>query len=132
MLKCCGIRQKSTAFVCDAPSGFLYQRIDFLVRCKQCKRTVMQVTRLNHQNEISTFRRTDDSARELFERMRMSILFKIVAPYEIAPSRGRFYLMYSEFGRKSRCYSNLSALIDVGESLALPEKRVILAPNSAL
>ncbi len=131
MLKCCGIRQKSTAFVCDAPSGFLYQRIDFLVSCKHCKRTVMQVTRLNHQNEIGTFRRTDDSARALFERMRTSILFKVVEPYEIAPSRGSFYLMCNEFGRKSRCYSNLSALLDVGESLALPEKRLILPPKSA-
>lgn len=131
MLKCCGIRQKSTAFVCDAPSGFLYQRIDFLVRCKQCKRTVMQVTRLNYQNEISSFRRTDDSARELFERMRTSIQFKVVEPYEIAPTKGAFYLMCNEFGRKSRCYSNLSALLDVGESLELPEKRLILTSKSA-
>lgn len=131
MLKCCGIRQKSTAFVCDAPSGFLYQRIDFLVCCKHCKRTVMQVSRLNHVHEVSYFRRTDEAARALFERMRTSILYKIVEPYEIAPTHGSFYLMYNDFGRKSRCYSNLSALLDVGESLALPEKRLILPPKSA-
>jgi len=91
----------------------------------------MQVTRLNYQNEISSFRRTDDSARELFERMRTSIQFKVVEPYEIAPTKGAFYLMCNEFGRKSRCYSNLSALLDVGESLELPEKRLILTSKSA-
>lgn len=131
MLKCCGVRQKSIAFICDAPKGFLYQRIDYLVKCKVCKRTVMHVLRLDHKNEPQGFRRTDDAARELFERMRSSILFKVIEPYEIAPRGGHFYLMCNEFGRKSKCYSNLSALLDVGESLSLPEKRIILPPKSA-
>ncbi len=131
MLKCCGVSHKTTAFICDAPSGFIYQRIDFLVKCKVCKRTVMQVSRLDAQNKFSSFRRTDDDARALFERMRTSILYKIVEPHVIAPSKGAFYLMCNEFGRKSKCYSNISALLDIGESLALPEKRLVLKPMSA-
>ena len=126
MLKCCGIRQKSTAFICEAPLGFLYQRIDFLVRCKVCKHTVMQVSRLNLENVPSYFRRTDEQARELFERLRTSIIYKVVEPYDFAPTKGSFYLHCNEFGRKTKCYSNLSALLDVGESLCLPEKKLKL------
>ena len=129
MLKCCGIRQKSAAFVCDAPSGFLFQRIDFLVRCKVCKRTVMQVSRLDVNNNVDWFRRTDAKAHELFERMRSSIIYKVVEPYEYVVTKGSFYLNCNEFGRKTKCYSNLSALLDIGESLCLPEKRIILQPK---
>ena len=129
MLKCCGVRQKTSAFICDAPSGFLYQRIDFLVRCKVCKRTVMHVLRLDASNNSSGFRRTDEQARELFDKMRTSILYKIVEPYEIAPTKGSFYLGYNEFGLKKRCYSNFSSLLDTGESLVLPEKRIVLSGN---
>lgn len=131
MLKCCGIRQKSAAFICDAPAGFLFQRIDFLVRCKVCKRTVMQVSRLDVNHNVDYFRRTDDKAHELFERMRTSILFKVVSPYECVVTKSSFYLNCNEFGRKVRCYSNFSTLLDIGESLWLPEKRIILAPKRA-
>ena len=131
MLRCCGISQKSTAFICDAPNGFVYQRIDFLVKCKVCKRTVMHVMRLDSEKRVVGFRRTDEQARELFDKLRTSILYKVVEPYEIAPSKGSFYLMCNEFGRKTKCFSNLSSLLDVGESLALPDKRIILKQKSA-
>lgn len=131
MIKCCGVRQKSVAFICDAPRGFLYQRIDFIVRCKVCKHTVMQVSRLDCDHQLSSFRRTDERAHELFERLRTSILYKVVEPYEFAPTKGSFYLNCNEFGRKVKCYSNLSSLLDVGESLSLPEKRIILSSKTA-
>lgn len=130
MLKCCGRAQKSVAFMCDAPSGYLFQRIDFLICCKVCKCSVMQVSRLNVKNEFSYFRRTDEQAYELFDKLRTSIIYKIKEPYNYAPQKGSFFLMCNEYGRKTKCYSNLSSMLDVGESLALPEKKIILQRNA--
>ena len=128
VIKCCGFCQKTHAFICDAPEGFVYQRIDYLVFCKVCKNTVMQVTRVDENGKISTFRRTNERARELFDRLRTSILFKLDAPM---PLRGgsSFYLRYSEFGRVKRCYSNFSALKPVGESLDLPGRNRVKLPK---
>ena len=126
MLKCCGIRQKTTAFICDAPDGYVFQRIDFLTYCKVCKHTIMQVTRVDASSKISWFRRTDEAARLLFDRMRTSILYKVEQPCENLPRHGRFYLFCNEFGRKTKCYSNVSSMLDIGESLSLPEKKIIV------
>lgn len=109
--------------MCDPPEGFIYQRIDFLVWCKKCKKTVMQVTRISAKNRVVTFRRTDNEARELFERMRASIRFRIVEPFSPVGNRSAFFLYYNEFGRKKKCYSNLSALRIPPESLQLISRR---------
>ena len=121
MLECCGKKQRSHAFMCDPPEGFIYQRIDFLVWCKKCKKTVMQVTRITAKNRIVTFRRVDNEARKLFDRMRSSIRFRIVEPFSLVNNHSTFFLYYNEFGRKKKCFSNFSALRIAPESLSLPE-----------
>lgn len=117
MISCCGRLQRGIAFMCDEPEGFLLQRIDFLCCCKQCKHTVLQVSRLDVEHRFSSFRRTDDEARALFEKLRTSIRYRIFTPYSYANNRSKFYLNCNVFGRKQKCYSNVSSLIDVGESL---------------
>jgi len=110
MIECCGKKQRSRAFICDPPDGFIYQRIDFLVWCKKCKKTVMQVTRISAKNRVVRFRRVDDEARALFEKLRTSIRFRVVEPFSLVSSHSGFYLYYNEFGKKKKCFSNLSAL----------------------
>ena len=120
MIECCGHKQKSVAYMCDPPKGFLLQRVDYLVWCKHCKRTIMQVTRLDLQHRVSSFRRSDADAEKLFDKLRTSILYKIKEPRTITPTHGSFWLGYNEFGHKKRCYSNLSALKTTNDSLPLP------------
>lgn len=117
MIHCCGKNQRSKAFICDPPEGYIYQRIDFLVWCKVCKHTVMQVTRINAKNRVIKFRRTDLEARKLFEKLRHSIRFRLVEPFSPINNHSSFYLYYNEFGRKKKCFSNLSSLKVVNESL---------------
>lgn len=132
VIECCGQRQKTHAYICDPPKGFVFQQIDFLVLCKQCKATVMQVTRLDCDNNISTFRRTEWAARALFEKMRPSILYKIPSPHVIVNQKSNFYLNYNEFGKVKKCYANFSSLEPVGESLFFPkEKEFIKIGNFA-
>ena len=126
VIQCCGIRQKTSAFICDAPEGFVFQQIDFLKYCKKCKATVMQVTRLDADGNVSYFRRTNEAARGLFDRMRTSIVFKIREPFALVNNKSSFWLPYNEFGTIKRCYANLSSLKPVGESLMLPSKKFLL------
>ena len=127
MIYCCGRLQRCVSFMCDAPQGFLLQRIDFLCYCKQCKHTVLQVSRLDVDHKISWFRRTDDDARKLFDRLRTSIQYRITIPYNYVNNKSSFSLGCNVFGRKQKCYSNLSSLLDVGESLLpLRDERIIL------
>ena len=121
VIQCCGRNQKTHAFICDAPEGFVFQQIDFLVYCKVCKTTVMQVTRVDSDGQVSYFRRTNADARRLFERMRPSIQFKVPPLFSPVSQKSSFWLPYNEFGTVKRCYSNLSALKPVGESLMLPK-----------
>lgn len=132
VISCCGIKQKTHAYVCDPPEGYVFQQIDFLVLCKHCKSTVMQVTRLDCQNRVTYFRRTEWAARELFERMRPSIRYKIPKNHVIVNRFSSFSLPYNEFGRVKKCYSNFSSLLDVGESLDLPKSTRILLKKTAL
>lgn len=125
MIECCGKKQRARAFICDPPEGFIYQRIDFLVWCKKCKKTVMQVTRISVKNRVVRFRRTDDAARTLFERMRPSIRFRVVEPFSLVNNRSEFFLYYNEFGKKKKCFSNLSALKIPPDSLSLPQSRCL-------
>ena len=60
MIHCCGKNQRSKAFICDPPEGYIYQRIDFLVWCKVCKHTVMQVTRVNAKIKPVTGEKNED------------------------------------------------------------------------
>lgn len=130
MLECCGKFYKTVSFMCDAPEGFLAQRLDYLRYCGHCKRAVLQVTRINLNHEVSRFRRTDALARDLFERMRSSIIFQIVEPYNYVNQRGKRFLRYNKFGVVDKCFSNFSSLLDVGESLDLPKKRIYLKKDN--
>ena len=129
VIKCCGYCQKTHAFICDAPEGYIYQRIDYLVYCKVCKNTVMQVTRVDEKGAVSSFRRTNERARELFDRLRTSILFKLDGRMPAVSGKSSFYLRYNEFGKIKRCYSNFWSLKPVGESLDLPGRDRIRLPK---
>lgn len=122
MIVCCGLKQKSVTYICEPPDGFIFQQIDYLVWCKHCKRSVLQVTRLDLDNNVSYFRRTDDAAKKLFNKLRPSIIYKLKNSFSFASAHGSFWLGYNEYGRKKRCYSNLSSLMTVNESLPLPAK----------
>ncbi len=120
VLQCCNLRQKTHTYVCDPPEGFVFQRLDYLGWCKQCKSTVLQVSRIDISSNVSYFRRTDEKAKELFERLKSSIRFKINDGAWGVQPRSSYWLGYNEFGKKKRCYSNFSSLQPLGESLMLP------------
>ena len=84
--------------------------MDYLDECPVCGHSVTQLTRIDFDNNISVFRKTNEKAKKMFENLKSSILFeKITGAFKLK-AYSRFYLNYNEFGKKKRCYSNLSTL----------------------
>lgn len=111
VIHCCSGLRRSKTFVLQPLQGFLVSKLDFVSSCAVCGHAVVQITRLDFNSEVSTVRKTNAKALALFEKLKSSILFEEKVKYNPALQQGsNFYLNYNEFGRKKRCYSNLSSL----------------------
>ena len=109
-IHCCGALHKTRTY-CLVPQGkFILCEIDYLTKCPVCGHTVVQLTRIDKNDNISVIRRINKKAKEFFEKLKTKILYEIrPINYNKLPV-GSFYLNYNEFGVKKRCYSNLKTL----------------------
>jgi hypothetical protein len=93
------------------PQGdFVLCEIDYLSKCPVCGHTVVQLTRIDNEDKISTIRRINKKAKEFFIKLKNKILYEICPVNYGAVNINKFYLNYNEFGVKKRCYSNLRTL----------------------
>ena len=91
--------------------------LDYLPKCPVCGHTVVQLTRIDKDDNISVVRKINKKAREFFIKLKKFILFEEKPINYNRINAGSFYLNYNEFGVKKRCYSNLKALkIGLGEN----------------
>lgn len=109
-IHCCGALHKTRTFCLAPQENFLKCEVDYLTKCPVCGHTVVQLTRINKDNNISVVRKINKKARDFFAKLKKFILYeeKFVNYNKI--NTGNFYLYYNEFGVKKRCYSNLKAL----------------------
>ncbi|MBE7709035.1 MAG: hypothetical protein E7Z93_01160 [Cyanobacteria bacterium SIG32] len=84
--------------------------LDYLKKCPVCGHTVVQITRIDKDNKISTIRKTNEKARNLFAKVKDKILYAEVNENYLVKQYGKFYLYYNEYGVKKKCYSNLKNL----------------------
>lgn len=84
--------------------------LDYLAKCPVCGHTVVQLTRIDREDNISVVRKVNKKAREFFIKLKNLILFEEKTINYNKINSGSFYLNYNEFGVKKRCYSNLKAL----------------------
>lgn len=121
-IHCCGGLRKSKSYAVTPEENYLFAQVDYLQECPICGHTVTQLTRIDYKNEVSTYRKVNEKARKLFEKMKTLILFEKNAETigYIPSSKYGFY--YNEFGVKKKCYSNLSSLkMGTFESKNLPK-----------
>lgn len=110
-LHCCGALRRSVSYTLEPTDGYLLAELDVVESCPACGHYVVQLTRIDYKNSVSTVRKSNMHARKLFARLENSILFKQEYKYSPLKSRGGpSYLRYSEYGAVKRCYSNLSTL----------------------
>ena len=132
VIHCCGGLRRTKSYILQPENGFLQVRLDWLESCSVCSHTVLQLTRLDYKNEISVIRKTNSKARKFREKLEPSIISEITKSQCIQPSSGSsFYLFYNDFGKKKKCFSNLSTLkMGISENLDLKTNKILnLCPN---
>lgn len=108
-IHCCGALHKTRSYKMLPQEGFVLCELDYLNKCPVCGHTVVQVTRVDKNNNITTVRKTNKKAKLFFDKIKKFILYELV-PQKIPVNYGKFYLNYNEYGVLKRCYSNLSRL----------------------
>lgn len=109
-IHCCGALHKTRSFVLSPTAGFLLCEIDYLYKCPICTHTVVQLTRISENNELSAIRYVNKQARKFLDKVKSKILYERRI-YDYSKWYGKsYYLNYNEYGVKKRCYSNISNL----------------------
>ncbi|HNW26664.1 MAG TPA: hypothetical protein PLG15_00095 [Candidatus Gastranaerophilaceae bacterium] len=109
-IHCCGAKRKSKSYTLVPEKNYLLVELDYLIKCPACGHTVVQITRIDFNHDISFVRKVNEKAKKLFENLQNSILCKKEPEYKSIKVFSKFYLNYNEFGVKKKCYSNLSSL----------------------
>jgi hypothetical protein len=107
-IHCCGSLHRTRTFRLVPQEKFLICEVDYLKKCPACGHLVVQLTRIDSEEAISTLRMVNAKAKKFFEKVKKEILYE--NKFIKYKNQGRFYLNYNEFGVKKRCYANLSRL----------------------
>ncbi len=109
-IHCCGGLRKTRSFRLSPQGNFVLCEVDYLKKCPVCAHTVVQITRLDEDNNISVIRKVNEKARELFEKIKDKILYEYENTKYSQVPYSTFYLYYNEYGIKKKCYSNFKNL----------------------
>ena len=108
-IHCCSGLHKTRSFVLAPAKNFIVCEMDYLKKCPICGHTVLQLTRIDSENNLSTVRYINKQAEKLFLKKKKEILYERKI-FDYTKQKGTFYLNYNEYGVIKRCYSNLSNL----------------------
>ena len=84
--------------------------VDYLSKCPVCGHTVVQLTRIDKDDNISVVRKVNKKAKDFLTKLKNKVLYEIRPINYSKTNCGTFYLNYNEFGVMKRCYSNLSTM----------------------
>ena len=126
-IHCCNGKRKSVSFAVSPEKNYLTAELDYLKECPVCGHTVVQLTRIDFENNVSICRKINEKARKFFQKIQDSILYKKETELCRVSAYSKFYLYYNEFGKKKKCYSNLSTL-----KIGLFENKNLISEKSKL
>ncbi|CDE60936.1 unknown [Fusobacterium sp. CAG:439] len=109
-IHCCGALHKTRTYRLVPQDSFILCELDYLAKCPVCGHTVVQLTRVDRDDNISVVRKVNKKAKLFFEKLKKLILYEVRSIKYNKVNCGKFYLNYNEFGVKKRCYSNLRTL----------------------
>lgn len=110
VIHCCSRLQRSQTFILAPDKNFVFVELDILPRCSDCGHFVAQLTRIDFENKLSIVRKVNQKARSFFEKLEHDILFEVKTSVFSPRQAGSFWLGYNEFGKKKKCFSNLSSM----------------------
>lgn len=109
-IHCCGALHKTRTYRLVPNESFVLCELDYLAKCPVCGHTVVQLTRVDRDDNISVVRKVNRKAKVFFEKLKKFILYEVRSIKYNKVNCGKFYLNYNEFGVRKRCYSNLRTL----------------------
>lgn len=109
-IHCCGGLRKTRSFILSPTGDFVMCELDYLTKCPICGNRVLQLTRIDSANVLSSVRYVNKKALQFWTKIRSKILYEEKYIDYSKRRGGSFYLNYNEFGVKKRCYSNFSNL----------------------
>ncbi len=109
-IHCCSGLHKTKTFMLSPQDKYVMCELDYLAKCPVCLNTIVQLTRIDKNNVLSTVRYKNLAAKKFFEKIKPKILYEEKYIDYSEYKRGSFYLNYNEYGVKKRCYSNFSNL----------------------
>jgi hypothetical protein len=109
-IHCCGGLHKTRSFVLVPAKNFVVCELDYLKKCPRCENLVIQVTKIDRENNVTTIRYTKQKALDFWNKIQPKILYEKKYYQYLKYKGGKFYLNYNEFGIKKRCYSNIKNL----------------------
>jgi hypothetical protein len=135
VLHCCGGYRKTRRFILSPQGGYKEAVLDYLRECPVCGHTVVQVTRIDFDNNVSLCRKINEKGRNLYDNVEASILYEENPDFKVMGKTLKFFLNYNEFGTKKKCYSNLSSLkmgLFESENMPIKKKMINLDGNYTL
>lgn len=109
-IHCCGGLRKTRSFVMVPAFGFSECVLNYLQKCPQCGNLIVQLTRIDNDNNLTNIKYKNKSAKSFFNKVKSKILYEVKYKDYSQCRTGRFYLNYNEYGVKKRCYTNISNL----------------------
>lgn len=109
-IHCCGGLRKTRSFILSPTDDFVMCELDYLIKCPVCGNRVLQLTRIDSNNVLSSVRYVNKKALQFWDKIKPKILYEEKYIDYSKRRGGSFYLNYNEFGVKKRCYSNFSNL----------------------
>lgn len=107
-IHCCGGLRKTKSFVLIPEEKYILCELDYLSKCPRCENTVIQLTRIDKNNNLTTIRFTRKKAEKFWEKIQPKILYEKKYYTYTKHKGGKLYLYYNEFGKRKRCYSNIT------------------------
>ncbi len=108
---CCGALRECRTFEMKPDEKFKKKELDYLLTCPVCGHTVLQLTRVDIYNNLAVYRLNNKKAKKFFEKYSKDIVKEIfIYDLPVIKTNSKFYLNYNEYGKKKRCYSNLSSM----------------------
>jgi len=110
-IHCCSGFRCCKTYELKSDEKYKYKELDYLECCPVCEHTILQLTRIDYNNKISVYRLKNKKAKKFFEKYQKDIVSEI-KDYDSSYllNYGKFYLNYNEYGKKKKCFSNLSSM----------------------
>ena len=72
-IHCCGALHKTRTFRLVPQGNFVVSELDYLSKCPVCGHTVVQLTRIDDNDNISVVRKVNKKAKIFFEKLKKVI-----------------------------------------------------------